>query len=845
MMKNSSSLRMARTQRGWSQARLAALVGTSTLSISRWERGTVLPSPYFREKLCTLFEQDARALGFISQAIEVQPRPTSLYDPLLPTQILPSTGLVGREAILQSLTEELCSASQPSTFTLYGLPGVGKTTLLIALTQIPEIKHYFSDGILWAGLGPHPHLLEHLSRWGSLLQIPQEELQGLHHHPALAKALRSHIGSRRLLLVIDDIWKIEDALTLQVGGVNCTHLITTRFPNIAAQISMEYTLRVSELQATEGKTLLTHFLPNLAEQEPETIEQLAQDVGMLPLALTLIGKHLYPYDYLQQTRRLHTELQHLRDRSTRMHLSRPQSLVEHHPSIPPEQPLSLETVIAVSIHYLSPAAQKTLQHLAMLPAKPNSFSDELVTALTPDDEEVLNDLIDAGLVESYDADRYTIHQTIVDYASTMNIGDQEQAKIRLITYNLSWISQHSEDYELIDYEYRNLLTALEIAIQHQQQDAESIQLVHSLMPFWLVRGWYSEANRFLQQTLLLGQKRQDHKAEIYILQSLGDIAERQANNEQAKAYYQKGMDLVQQTPLRTESIPFLKGLNVIECRYGNYEQAEKYCRTAIAVAQQAGDHKQLSMLLTHLGIVLDYQNRIAEAEATFKEALPLAQQTGQQELIIRIYNGLGALASLHEFYDEAEAYYQKGMKLSQAIGHQELTLRLLNGLGVISSQRGDHTQAYRYYQKALLPARQIGSRSLTCNILFNLGKVSELLKTPEQASTFYRESLELSREINYQCFIALDLAGLGEIELAKHHYPQAGALFLEALDCALSNDFEATSRAFYGLARIEDAQKNKQKAIEYGKKSVEMHDQIPHHKTNEIPQWFKNIKNSL
>jgi uncharacterized membrane protein/DNA-binding XRE family transcriptional regulator len=58
-------LKQERQQRGWSQARVAEQIGTEAVNVSRWERGFSSPSPYYREKLCNLFEKSAQDLGFI------------------------------------------------------------------------------------------------------------------------------------------------------------------------------------------------------------------------------------------------------------------------------------------------------------------------------------------------------------------------------------------------------------------------------------------------------------------------------------------------------------------------------------------------------------------------------------------------------------------------------------------------------------------------------------------------------------------------------------------------------------------------------------------------------------
>src|SRR6185437_12020909 len=100
---------------------------------------------------------------------------------------------------------------------LSGLPGVGKTAIALALAHDPEVQACFPDGILWAGLGRTPQILEILSQWGSLLGLTSSEAARLQQVEVWARTLRTLIGQKRLLLVLDDAWRIEDALACQVG----------------------------------------------------------------------------------------------------------------------------------------------------------------------------------------------------------------------------------------------------------------------------------------------------------------------------------------------------------------------------------------------------------------------------------------------------------------------------------------------------------------------------------------------------------------------------------------------------------------------------------------------------
>jgi transcriptional regulator with XRE-family HTH domain len=65
--KPNHQLRQCREKRGWSQARLAELIGSVEGVVSKWERGISVPDPFYREKLCELFEKDAYDLGFLEK----------------------------------------------------------------------------------------------------------------------------------------------------------------------------------------------------------------------------------------------------------------------------------------------------------------------------------------------------------------------------------------------------------------------------------------------------------------------------------------------------------------------------------------------------------------------------------------------------------------------------------------------------------------------------------------------------------------------------------------------------------------------------------------------------------
>ena len=229
-------LRTERKLQGWSQAKLAKVLGVTTRTVIRWEQGLAVPQPNYRKKLGAIFGKTAQELGLLWDTNEnytVQKAPPSappdvsaqvspLADPSIPQTLGQTKKLVGRASLLMQIKRSLLEADSLTFTTLHGLPGVGKTTLATALTMDQEIRLRFRDGILWAPLGPQPHVLGQLMHWGTLLGVGPSDVENPESPLAWSQALQSTIGNRQILLVIDDACTVDDALTLQIGGPQCT-----------------------------------------------------------------------------------------------------------------------------------------------------------------------------------------------------------------------------------------------------------------------------------------------------------------------------------------------------------------------------------------------------------------------------------------------------------------------------------------------------------------------------------------------------------------------------------------------------------------------------------------------
>src|SRR5260370_22569220 len=104
-------LRRARLQTNLTQEELASALGTTAVSIWRWEAGGK-PSPFFREAICDYFHLSPAELGWPSRretgTSRGSPLP-SLIDPSIPG--VPAGPLMGQQTLLAQIQELLCGTS--------------------------------------------------------------------------------------------------------------------------------------------------------------------------------------------------------------------------------------------------------------------------------------------------------------------------------------------------------------------------------------------------------------------------------------------------------------------------------------------------------------------------------------------------------------------------------------------------------------------------------------------------------------------------------------------------------------------------------------------------------------
>jgi transcriptional regulator with XRE-family HTH domain len=898
-------LRRARLERGWTQQVVAERIGApNDMMVTRWERGTAFPSAYYIERLCLLFEQKASDLGLIKASeaappaadLDSAPAPTSqqsapvapvpppdaalLLDPAIPQVTRNSFRIVGRASLFQQVQQALTEVGGENTVALHGLPGVGKTTLAALLAADPAIQDSFPGGILWAGLGPTPNLQGILSRWATLLGVPLPQGDRTLKPEALIQELRLAIGHRRMLLVIDDAWTDQEAMTLRVGGNQCMHLLTTRLPQVAFAFAPNTHLPIPELDALTGAELLAHYVPALVEAHPQAINDLVSAAGGLPLALTLLGHYLAAQALSGQPRRLQTALERLQQSQHRLHISMPVADSERSPALPLHTPLSLHTAIAISTQLLDPEAYRVFGALSVFPAKPASFSEEAAQAVTQCSLETLDTLWDRGLLESSRPARYTLHQTVREYAQEQQPDDA--GKRRFVAYMAGYLHTHQRDYEALEQEVPAITEALELAHTLQLHQG-LLAALHAWMPFVNARSYHQMAEPYLwygwqaakglagakeqataasnlaytlcrlgkaeqgkelaERGLALTEALGEPQVRSSLLQILGNIADHEGDGARAEAYYYEGLQLARQTQDTLLVCRLLASYGTKLIDRGQFTPGRLLFEEALQQARAHQHLEQQSDLLCRLGVFWARQGNATEAERYDLEAVQIAQRLGQRELLCILFNNLGDLAFDRGAFAQATTYCQEGEELARQIQQPFALTSLLITQGKCLTVQHEYVQAQLVLQEAVALARQSQLAEKLCVALCYLGKAIGYVEGYDSAIGYFHTSLALAQQISTPGLLSKVLTGWGEIELFHGHFEAARAHFQDVLarEAKQQTELEMQAHSLYGMAQIAFHEQNLRQAREHATESARVFKQIGYYKAQEVEAWMQRL----
>ncbi|KQJ84678.1 putative disease resistance protein At3g14460 [Brachypodium distachyon] len=186
-------------------------------------------------------------------------------DDHLGTSSLVSMIVYGRVSEKNSIMKLMMAGDRSDSVTvlpIVGIAGVGKTTLAQLVYNDPKVEDHFDLRIwVWVSrnfdkVGLTRKMLDSVQSERILDSVPQERHEGLNCFAKLQEILKSHVTSKRVLLILDDVWDDMNigrwnqllAPFKSNGSKGNMILVTTRKPSVAKVIGTAEPIKLGALE---------------------------------------------------------------------------------------------------------------------------------------------------------------------------------------------------------------------------------------------------------------------------------------------------------------------------------------------------------------------------------------------------------------------------------------------------------------------------------------------------------------------------------------------------------------------------------------------------------------------
>ncbi|MEV0146054.1 MULTISPECIES: BTAD domain-containing putative transcriptional regulator [unclassified Nonomuraea] len=619
--------------------------------------------------------------------------------------------------------EELCEpASRVVTIAaIDGMAGIGKTALAVHVAH--RLAERYPDGQLFIDLHAHTagqrplepaEALEVLLRQ---LGVPTERIPA--SMVERAALWRAELAGRRVLLVLDNAADAAQVRPLLPGASSSLVLITSR--QRLTDLDGSRALSMDVLPLPDAVVLFTGIVGERADAEPEAVREVLLLCGFLPLAVRIAAtrlRHRPRWSVAHLAERLRDERRRLTE------LARSER--------------SVAAAFTLSYRQLTADQQRLFRLLGLHPGRDIEPHAAAALAELPVEraEDLLEDLLDAHMLQQRAFGRYVFHDLLRQYAAQL-VAEQEPpdarhaALTRLLGHQLSTASAAmdvlypdsahrrprvkqlppppvplhdvSQAQAWLDAERANLVLAADRDMAHTGL------LATTLYRYLYDHAHHDDALALYGKALRAARCREDPAGEGRALTDLGWVHQVLGSNDIAREHFDRALAACRTAEDRRGQARALIGLGRVCTDEGDHEPAREAHLRALELFRDIGDLFGEAVTLDYLGVVHERLGQYAQAADLHRQALNLFRDIGSRGGEADALDNLGAACTRLGRHAEARDHHEQALELYRRFGYRRGEAKALNSLAEIAATLGDLGRAVRLHTAALRLAVELNN----------------------------------------------------------------------------------------------------------------------------------------
>lgn len=618
----------------------------------------------------------------------------------------PNPLLVGRQDDLELLAEKIKdNAAGPPTVVVSGIGGVGKTQLAAEFAH--RYGRYFAGGVYWLKLSDPAAINEEVASCGGAGAMNlRPDFRDLSLEDRFSEVMSEWYSDLPRLLVLDDCPDGPTLSAIRPSTGGCRVLATSRGPMTNPTLGV-VAFALEPLERVASVELLRRYHDGA---EDVKLDEIASELGDLPLALDLAGRYLYKYRHITGPERY---LKALRAEDVLSHRSLDE--IDECEVSPTDHDMNVRRTFAISIHHLDEG--DTVDRLAVkLLARAARFApgelinrrlllstldvsdEELTDRQLEEREDALRRLVELGLVSESDSGSVSMHKLVAASARLEIEDDEAQTSVeRAVAMEAIEVVTSGQPVKLEPL-MPHLRHATEVAGDRDDEPAYLVRFAtgHSL----LASGSTAEAVSYLTSAVEYNAARleaTDNPTErerlIWLIMrqrnDVGVALERAGDSDGALAIHEPLLeDRRNNLPQPHEDIAStLINIGALKAKLGLLHEVAPMYEEAIGIREavlkrMSADHPERKQLLRdlaeshgNLGALSMDLGRPREAALSYQRALKIYEdlRETEHERYANTSMALGAALGLLGNFDDARFHLERALCLYRRILPEEDT----------------------------------------------------------------------------------------------------------------------------------------------------------------------------
>ncbi|XWS11151.1 hypothetical protein CRYUN_Cryun38cG0059000 [Craigia yunnanensis] len=245
---------------------------------------------------CLMTKKVAKKTLCISKILETSDfQRVGYHTPLQGIEFFPSKDFMPCESSISTFKEIIraINTNGVNMIGLYGMPGVGKTTLATEVGKHVKEQKLF-DYVVMITMSQNPNINKIQDKIAELLGLKFEAST----EEVKAEVLWRRLKGVKILIIIDDVW---NEFKLQTIGIPfddehdvCKILLTTRRQQVCVQMNCQEKFQLNILSEDEAWALFKDNagLKDVSSTLNDVAKEVSRECKGLPLAIVIIGKSL-------------------------------------------------------------------------------------------------------------------------------------------------------------------------------------------------------------------------------------------------------------------------------------------------------------------------------------------------------------------------------------------------------------------------------------------------------------------------------------------------------------------------------------------------------------------------